>query len=80
MAPWPGATATVPRPAGVRRQLLDAAVTALEERGAPLTVLSTAEQNAAAERFFAREEFRRRMIEMTRERSGDGAMEARIAG
>jgi ribosomal protein S18 acetylase RimI-like enzyme len=52
---------------GVGRKLLDATVAALADRGAPRVVLSTAEQNAAAQRLFARAGFRRTMIEMTRE-------------
>jgi len=52
---------------GVGRMLLDATLTALEERGAPRVVLSTAEQNEPAQRLFARAGFRRTMIEMTRE-------------
>ena len=56
---------------GVGRMLLDATLTALEERGAPRVVLSTAEQNEPAQRLFARAGFRRTMIEMTRELDGD---------
>jgi ribosomal protein S18 acetylase RimI-like enzyme len=52
---------------GVGRMLLDATLDALEARGAPRIVLSTAERNEAAQRFFARAGFRRTMIEMTRE-------------
>lgn len=52
---------------GVGRRLLDATLAALAERGAPRVVLSTAEQNAPAQRLFARAGFRRTMIEMTRE-------------
>ena len=52
---------------GVGGTLLDATLDALEARGAPRVVLSTAEQNAAAQRLFARAGFRRTMIEMTRE-------------
>ena len=55
---------------GVGRMLLDATLTALEERGAPRVVLSTAEQNESAQRLFARAGFRRTMIEMTRELDG----------
>ena len=55
---------------GVGRMLLDATLTALEERGAPRVVLSTAEQNEPAQRLFARAGFRRTMIEMTRELDG----------
>lgn len=56
---------------GVGRMLLDAALEALRERGAPRAVLSTAESNAAAQRLFARAGFRRTMIEMTCELSAD---------
>jgi ribosomal protein S18 acetylase RimI-like enzyme len=52
---------------GVGRLLLDAALAALESRGAPRVVLSTAERNETAQRLFARAGFRRTMIEMTRE-------------
>ena len=52
---------------GVGRQLLDATLAALAERGAPRVVLSTAEQNEPAQRLFASAGFRRTMIEMTRE-------------
>jgi ribosomal protein S18 acetylase RimI-like enzyme len=52
---------------GVGRMLLDATLTALEERGAPRVVLSTAEKNETAQRLFDRAGFRRTMIEMTRE-------------
>jgi len=55
---------------GVGRLLLDATLAALEKLGAPRVVLSTAEQNAAAQRLFARAGFRRTMIEMTRELDG----------
>ena len=58
------------RKEGVGRVLLDATVRALEERGAPRVVLSTAAQNEAAQRLFARAGFRRTMIEMTREPGG----------
>ena len=58
---------------GVGRMLLDATLTALEERGAPRVVLSTAEQNEPAQRLFARAGFRRTMIEMTRELDGDAS-------
>ena len=44
---------------------------ALEARGAPRCVLSTAEKNESAQRLFARAGFRRTMIEMTRELEGD---------
>ena len=52
---------------GIGRVLLDATLKALEDKGAPRVVLSTAEQNAAAQRLFERAGFRRTMIEMTRE-------------
>lgn len=52
---------------GIGRALLDAAIAELEARGAPRVVLMTAEQNAAAQRLFARAGFRRTMVEMTRE-------------
>ena len=55
---------------GVGRALLDATLAALEAQGAPRVVLSTAEQNHAAQQLFARAGFRRTMIEMTRELSG----------
>jgi ribosomal protein S18 acetylase RimI-like enzyme len=57
---------------GVGRMLLDATVAALEARGAPRVVLSTAERNASAQRLFARAGFRRTMIEMTRDLDGAG--------
>jgi ribosomal protein S18 acetylase RimI-like enzyme len=52
---------------GVGRMLLDAALAALKERGAPRVVLSTAAKNRAAQRLFAEAGFRQTMIEMTRE-------------
>ncbi len=52
---------------GVGRLLLDAALAAMEARGAPRIVLSTAERNESAQRLFARAGFRRTMVEMTRE-------------
>lgn len=52
---------------GVGRLLLDATLEALEAKGAPRVVLSTAERNESAQRLFARAGFRRTMIEMTRE-------------
>ena len=55
---------------GVGRMLLDATLATLKARGAPRVVLSTAEQNEAAKRLFARAGFRRTMIEMTRELDG----------
>ena len=56
---------------GVGRMLLDATLAALEARGAPRVVLSTAERNESAQRLFARAGFRRTMIEMTRELGGE---------
>jgi ribosomal protein S18 acetylase RimI-like enzyme len=58
------------RRGGIGRKLLDATMAALKERGAPRVVLSTAEQNEAAQRLFAGAGFRRTMIEMTRELDG----------
>jgi len=52
---------------GVGRQLLDATIVVLKQKGAPRVVLSTAERNASAQRLFERAGFRRTMIEMTRE-------------
>ena len=52
---------------GIGRMLLDATLAALQARGAPRVVLSTAERNDAAQRLFGRLGFRRTMIEMTRE-------------
>jgi len=57
----------------VGRQLLDATIAALEERGVPRVLLSTAERNEAAQRLFARAGFRRTMIEMTREADGSAS-------
>jgi ribosomal protein S18 acetylase RimI-like enzyme len=52
---------------GIGRVLLERVIAELGARGAPRVVLSTAEQNNAAQRLFARAGFRRTMIEMTRE-------------
>jgi ribosomal protein S18 acetylase RimI-like enzyme len=52
---------------GIGRRLLDATLEALQAKGAPRVVLSTAERNESAQRLFARAGFRRTMIEMTRE-------------
>lgn len=60
------------RGSGIGRMLLDATLAKLRGRGVPLAVLETAEQNAAAQRLFGRAGFRRTMVEMTRELSGDG--------
>ena len=63
---------------GVGRQLLEATLAALAERGAPRVVLSTAVQNEPAQRLFASAGFRRTMIEMTRElTSREGSVESR---
>jgi GNAT superfamily N-acetyltransferase len=51
--------------AGAR--LLEAAIAWLRGKGMPRVVLWTAEQNTGAQRLFARSQFRRTMIEMTRE-------------
>jgi ribosomal protein S18 acetylase RimI-like enzyme len=50
---------------GVGRRLLDASLEFFRSRGVPRVVLSTAEQNEAAQRLFASMGFRRTMIEMT---------------
>jgi len=52
---------------GIGRLLLEATVALLREKGSPRVVLSTAQQNEAAQHLFARAGFRRTMIEMTRE-------------
>jgi ribosomal protein S18 acetylase RimI-like enzyme len=52
---------------GVGQKLLDAALVALEARGASQVVLWTAERNEFAQRLFARAGFRVTMLEMTRE-------------
>src|SRR3954470_197725 len=52
---------------GVGRMLLEATIDALDARGAPRVVLSTADKNAIAQRLFEHAGFRRTMIEMTRE-------------
>jgi ribosomal protein S18 acetylase RimI-like enzyme len=59
---------------GVGQRLLDATLEALQAKGAPRVVLSTAERNESAQRLFARAGFRRTMIEMTRE-SGPAAID-----
>jgi ribosomal protein S18 acetylase RimI-like enzyme len=50
---------------GIGRRLLNAALTALVEMGAPRVVLSTADRNETAQALFASLGFRRTMIEMT---------------
>jgi ribosomal protein S18 acetylase RimI-like enzyme len=52
---------------GIGRLLLDATMEFFRLRGVPRVVLSTAEQNEAAQRLFAGIGFRRTMIEMTLE-------------
>lgn len=56
---------------GIGRLLLEAALKALEARGAPRVVLSTADRNEGAQRMFAAAGFRRTMVEMTRELTSD---------
>jgi ribosomal protein S18 acetylase RimI-like enzyme len=58
---------------GIGRLLLEEAVQALEMRGAPRIVLSTAKRNEAAQSLFALAGFRATMVEMTRESRVDGA-------
>jgi ribosomal protein S18 acetylase RimI-like enzyme len=52
---------------GVASALIDASLSWFRQRGMPRVLLMTAEQNASAQRLFARLGFRRTMIEMTRE-------------
>ena len=54
----------------VGSKLLDAALAELTRLGAPRVVLFTAEKNHVAQEMFAGAEFRRTMIEMTRELTG----------
>jgi ribosomal protein S18 acetylase RimI-like enzyme len=54
------------RDRGVGKALVVAMITSLAAR-APRVVLSTAERNAKAQRFFERMGFRRTMVEMTKE-------------
>lgn len=61
------AVVTERRGQGLGRRLLEAALSRLEDMGAPRVVLSTAEQNLPAQRLFASAGFRRTMVEMTRE-------------
>lgn len=51
-------------------RLLDAALAELARLGAPRVVLFTAEKNHVAQAMFAAADFRRTMIEMTRELAG----------
>ena len=52
---------------GIGRALLERAVDALRDLGAPRVLLFTAEDNHGAQAMFDRAGFRRTMIEMTRE-------------
>ena len=52
---------------GIGTKLLEATIAELGHRGARQIVLSTADRNEGAQRLFAREGFRRTMVEMTRE-------------
>jgi ribosomal protein S18 acetylase RimI-like enzyme len=52
---------------GVGRALLEAVLEYVRSRGLEQLVLSTAERNETAQRFFAGMGFRRTMVEMTRE-------------
>ena len=52
---------------GIGTRLMEAAVDALKDLGAPRVLLFTAEKNHAAQAMFDRAGFRRTMIEMTRE-------------
>lgn len=52
---------------GAGRQLLDAAIAWLKQRGMPRVVLWTAAPNAGAQRLFERRGFRPTMVEMTLE-------------
>ena len=52
---------------GIGTLLLEATLSALKRLGAPRVLLSTAVQNSAARRLFARAGFRETMIELTRE-------------
>lgn len=55
------------RDAGAGRQLLEAAIAWLGQRGMPRVVLWTAARNEGAQRLFARRGFRSTMVEMTLE-------------
>ena len=52
---------------GVGRRLFEAVLEYVQSHGLSQLVLSTAEKNEAAQRFFASVGFRRTMVEMTRE-------------
>jgi Acetyltransferases len=64
---------------GIGRTLLEATLAALEARGVPQVVLSTAVRNEAAQRLFARHGFRPTMVEMTRDLGGKGGREGDAA-
>jgi RimJ/RimL family protein N-acetyltransferase len=55
------------RKLGIAKSLLAAAIDWFRAQGMPRVMLWTAEQNPGAQRLFARLDFRRTMIEMTRE-------------
>jgi ribosomal protein S18 acetylase RimI-like enzyme len=55
------------RRSGAASALVEAAIEWLGAHGAPRVVLTTAEQNAGAQRLFERLGFRRTMVEMTHE-------------
>ena len=55
------------RDGGAGSQLIDAAIEWLRGRGMPRVVLWTAEHNVNGQRLFARQGFRRTMVEMTKE-------------
>jgi ribosomal protein S18 acetylase RimI-like enzyme len=58
------------RRGGIASRLVEAAVAALREKGAPRVILHTAAGNTAAQALFARLGFRATMVEMTREAKG----------
>lgn len=60
------------RRTGLGAALATEVVRRLTEKGAPRVVLSTAVQNEAAQRLFAKLGFRTTMLEMTREAGGKG--------
>jgi ribosomal protein S18 acetylase RimI-like enzyme len=53
--------------AGLEARLLDEALAWMRVRGLPRALLWAAESNEVAQRLFARADFRRTMVEMTRE-------------
>lgn len=55
---------------GIGTALLRSALEALADLGAPRVLLFTADKNHAAQQMFAKADFRRTMIEMTRELGG----------